>query len=243
MGATVKLSDYLAAVADAYLRHPHEPDASTVACAYRALSSELLQQYAILSRGIAIEHTADNPYTPISCDCRDCAVCHGLRVICDSCGMCSRCHSHAVGCNGCRRQSASSAMFADIDRRKLRVFRGASIPQSHPMAHRLDSREANIACALLTPTPIAPVTINDIFRAVHDGLAHYPGRHSFGMIGEFKAYKAHTLFLSPLARWAVATETLAQSACYYRGPNPGVYAPQKATLLPLGLIEMTVEVE
>lgn len=35
------------------------------------------------------------------CDCRPCAVCNGVRVICNKCNMCTRCHEHAPGCPGC----------------------------------------------------------------------------------------------------------------------------------------------
>lgn len=124
----------------------------------------------------------------------------------------------------------SQTMFEDIsNNRRLRVYTKADLWYRHPLS------------TFVSPTG-EPRTYNDIFRAVHDGLAHYPGRHGFGPIGEYRAYLAHCTYLSPLARWAIFTETVAQFACYYYGPNLRTYAPQYATLLPRELTEIRVEV-
>ncbi len=123
----------------------------------------------------------------------------------------------------------SQEMFADISgaaaagrwdyTARLRVFTGGEpIAPSHMFSHR----------ALITGE-----NYNLVFRAVHDGLAHYPGKHSFSALGEFRAFLAHARLLSPDAVRAVATETLGQNA-YYN--VHGKYAPQKFALLPPALI-------
>ena len=113
----------------------------------------------------------------------------------------------------------SRSLFEDIEsNRVLRVFTGGEpIAAGHVFGCR----------ALGTSQ-----TYNHIFRAVHDGLAHYPGRHGFGPLGELRAFQANARLLSPSATLALATETLGQNACYNFGERRGHYAPQKFALLP-----------
>lgn len=37
-----------------------------------------------------------------ACDCQNCAVCKGIKMICGECHMCTRCHDHIPGCGGCK---------------------------------------------------------------------------------------------------------------------------------------------
>lgn len=115
---------------------------------------------------------------------------------------------------------SADGMFHSIDKlRVLSVYRLADLPSGHPF-ERTHTRTGQ--------------TYNSIFHAVHDGLAHYPNRYSFGRVGEFKAFCAHCRLLSPLAQWAVATETLGQNAWYHFAPGrigPKTFAPQKYALL------------
>jgi hypothetical protein len=114
----------------------------------------------------------------------------------------------------------SASMFVDLQHyRTLRVFAGG---EPIPAYHMLSS--------IALPSGH---TYNHVFRAVHDGLAHYPGRYSFGPIGEYRAFLAHARLLSPDAIRALATETLGQNA-YYNVHK--AYAPQKFALLPQALI-------
>jgi hypothetical protein len=122
----------------------------------------------------------------------------------------------------------SRAMFNDIEQyRSLRVFTGGE-----PIA----------ACHLFgSPAYIdgyPGLTFNHVFRAVHDALAHYPERNSFGVTGEFRAFQAHARLLTPLAVKALATETLGQNAFYALNK---AYAPQKFALLPDTLIDSALE--
>lgn len=114
----------------------------------------------------------------------------------------------------------SAKMFEDIEYcHSLFVYRTAYLPSGHPFT---ETHEPTGEC------------YNTIFRAVHDGLAHYPKRHNFGMLGEFLAFRAHCRLLSPLAQWAVATETLGQNAWYHFAPGrigPKTFASQKYALL------------
>jgi len=108
----------------------------------------------------------------------------------------------------------SRHMFEDIEKhRNLDVFTGG---------------EALAPTHLFSATALSGWTYNLVFRAVHDGLAHYPGRNSFSPTGEFRAFVAHTRILSPDAVRALATETLGQNAYYNVAKR---YAPQKFALL------------
>ena len=125
--------------------------------------------------------------------------------------------------------ASSSAMFEDIWKRsRLRVYVSAELPINHPLVdiHRPTGQ-----------------TFNTVFRAIHDGLAHYPGLHSFGPLGEFRAFKAHARMLGTdyLAIMALATETLGQNAYYHCGPLPGTFAPQKAGILPSSIVAMALK--
>jgi hypothetical protein len=126
---------------------------------------------------------------------------------------------------------SSAHMFANIEKRRwFSVYTVAEMPEDHPFA---------------AVSPYEGQVVNSIFRAVHDGIAHYPGRHSFGKVGEFRAFQAHCRLLTPVARMALATETLGQNAWYHYGrkETPEMYAPQKAALLPPEMIRRALELE
>lgn len=123
---------------------------------------------------------------------------------------------------------SSAAMFADCDQERLSVYTVADLPINHPLAMTHEDTGQ---------------TYNSIFRAVHDGLAHYPERFPFNYRGEFAAFKAHARMLAGNvpAIHALATETLGQNAWYNFGRENcrqralGLaphYAPQHASLLP-----------
>jgi hypothetical protein len=121
----------------------------------------------------------------------------------------------------------SAAMFADVaENRRLKVYTVADLPSFHPMGQLHPSGQ----------------TFNAIFRAVHDGLAHYPGRNSFGYCGEFAAFKAHCRMMpgNVKAMHALATETLGQNAVYNFGDIRGTFAPQYAALLPWSTIRQAL---
>lgn len=110
-------------------------------------------------------------------------------------------------------------MFADLERHQLRVFTGGEpLARTHALAR------------VALPSGL---TFNHIFRAVHDGLAHYPKRNDFTALGELRAFVAHAALLSPDAIRAIATETIGQQG-YLR--TFGDYAPQKFALLPSHVI-------
>jgi len=85
------------------------------------------------------------------------------------------------------------------------------------------------------------VTVNDLFRIVHDYFGHGLEGATFTARGEENAWQAHVRMYSPLAARAMTTETRGQNSWVNYGPygdqnraNPGetVYADQKLTLLP-----------
>ena len=58
-----------------------------------------------------------------------------------------------------------------------------------------------------------PLLYNDLFRAVHDTIAHGMFGSSFGPVGEEGAYHVHVRTIqNPLARWAMMTETRGQNS-------------------------------
>lgn len=119
---------------------------------------------------------------------------------------------------------SSAEMFESIDRGSLSVFRTAELPADHPFAAIAPNGE----------------TYNSIFRAVHDGFAHYPERNSFGIVGEYRAYCAHVRLLTFDASRALFTETVGQNAWYHFGSRshetPKPYARQLATVFPFHLV-------
>lgn len=114
---------------------------------------------------------------------------------------------------------SSREMFESLDRGSLSVYSVADLPNGHPFSE------------------VAPngQLFNTIFRAVHDGFAHYPERNSFGMVGEYRAFLAHCRLLSYISQLALFTETVGQNAWYHFGPRahetPKPFAEQKAVIL------------
>ena len=106
----------------------------------------------------------------------------------------------------------------------------------------VDSLHANHPLSEIAPNG---ETFNSIFRAVHDGFAHYPSRNDFTLEGEFKAFQSHARLLSPLAIHAVATETLGQQAAMRFGvaSQSNSFAEQKALLLPLTLVNQAYHLD
>ena len=121
----------------------------------------------------------------------------------------------------------AAPMWADIrDHRHLAIYSGGTLPAGHPMAD---------TAMLLSDRSIS---WNIVFRAVHDGLAHYPGRNDFSPAGEWRAFQAHArLCTSDASRHAMFTETLGQNAWMQ---IHGEYAPQKAVLLPYDLVQRAI---
>lgn len=87
-----------------------------------------------------------------------------------------------------------------------------------------------------------PVTVNDIFRAVHDYYGHAKEGVGFRHDGEENAWRAHASMFSPLARMAMTTETRGQNSWLNFGPHgeknktarteDTVFADQKIGVLP-----------
>lgn len=87
-----------------------------------------------------------------------------------------------------------------------------------------------------------PVTVNDIFRAIHDYYGHAKEGVGFRHDGEENAWRAHASMFSPLARLAMTTETRGQNSWLNFGPHGDknknartedtVFAPQKMGILP-----------
>lgn len=121
-------------------------------------------------------------------------------------------------------------MFAYVHGwRSLAVYRGSDMPVDHPM--RAHSAHYDLE-------------LNDLFRAVHDGFAHFPERNDFSAEGEFRAFKAHARLIGE-SNWdairALFTETMGQHA--WLRMHGDQYAPQKAVVLADSLIVRAFEVK
>ena len=64
-----------------------------------------------------------------------------------------------------------------------------------------------------------PVTVNDIFRAVHDLYGHAHEGVGFRADGEENAWRSHAAMFSPLARAALTSETRGQNSWLNFGPH------------------------
>lgn len=107
------------------------------------------------------------------------------------------------------------ALHADLaENKRIKVLATASTPPGH--AYMTDEE-------------------NDRFRAVHDAFGHAGTGRGFDRHGEEAAYQAHANMFSPLARFALATETRGQNAVLIQSvelTGEGVFPPQKLALLP-----------
>jgi hypothetical protein len=81
------------------------------------------------------------------------------------------------------------------------------------------------------------VTVNDVFRAIHDYYGHAKEGLGFRADGEENAWRAHASMFSPLARMAMTSETRGQNSWLNYGPHgehnrkarteDTIFAPQK----------------
>ena len=87
-----------------------------------------------------------------------------------------------------------------------------------------------------------PVTVNDVFRAVHDYFGHAKEGVGFRGDGEENAWRSHASMYSPLARMAMTSETRGQNSWLNYGPHgernrtarteDTIFADQKIGILP-----------
>lgn len=114
--------------------------------------------------------------------------------------------------------TGSAAMLADLrDNKRLFYFRTevsqsteGALPPDHPMA-----REVTVT---MPDGSTQTMVANDVFRAVHDAIAHSEG-HQFGPYGEKRAWWTHRSSLPREARLALWCETRAQNCWTNAGPH------------------------
>jgi len=103
---------------------------------------------------------------------------------------------------------SSCAMFADVHQNRHLYF---LITQSHFGRETVFTQNY-----MLEKTGVIvdgyELTINDMFRAIHDLFGHGMEGYGFSAIGEEKAWYTHLTFFSPLARPALTTETRGQNS-------------------------------
>lgn len=112
----------------------------------------------------------------------------------------------------------SGEMLADLrDNKRLYYFRTevsqdseGALPPDHPMAKEVTVRDGDGHERVMVA--------NDVFRAVHDTIAHSEG-HQFGPHGEKMAWHAHRSSLPREAHLALWNETRAQNVFTNAGPH------------------------
>ncbi|MFC4106132.1 hypothetical protein [Micromonospora zhanjiangensis] len=106
----------------------------------------------------------------------------------------------------------ASSMARDLRRRRLLwVYSTAASGSAHPL---LSDEE------------------NDMFRAVHDAFGHAAIGRAFDADGEEAAWRSHYSMYSPLAGWAMTTETRGQNCAMLHHFGGRRFPEQKAFLLP-----------
>jgi hypothetical protein len=124
----------------------------------------------------------------------------------------------------------STEMAADVRNNRHLYFYTGGDP--HPLLNQVD--------------PKTGLTMNDMFRAVHDYYGHSAGGYGFGERGEENAWLAHSQMFSMTARAAMTTETRGQNSYVNFGRHnydaqgnflniprdKRPYAMQKVALLP-----------
>lgn len=87
-----------------------------------------------------------------------------------------------------------------------------------------------------------PMLYNDLFRVVHDAVAHLYGGYSFSTKGEFNGMLAHASTLPREAWPALFSETFGQNSVYEKTgkfANQNVYTSKYLNLIDEGLSQMT----
>lgn len=125
-----------------------------------------------------------------------------------------------------------------------------STPTKHPLLSKAGMKVNGV-----------DLTVNDVFRAVHDYFGHAKENYEFGPRGEYNAFLTHFSMFSDAARPAMASETLGQNSWVNFGPHirrpdgtlpkkgeegfvplpDRPFAEQKATLLPDDLVAKATE--
>lgn len=103
-------------------------------------------------------------------------------------------------------------------------------PDAQAMLIDLDGGRLIVSRAHSTH-PVWSVEENVAFRAVHDTLGHWPARSDFSWEGENAACAAHAPLMPLLARQALFTECIAQTAYTV---TEGAFPEQKTVLLDTG---------
>lgn len=114
---------------------------------------------------------------------------------------------------------SSAEMTEDVRKNKHLFFL--------PTQGNFSGPEANL---MLRPSGVDGLSVNDMFRAVHDFFGHAKEGYQFGPKGEFNAWREHSQMHSPEAQGALAAETLAQNAWVNFGSHlrgEGGKIPQK----------------
>lgn len=110
----------------------------------------------------------------------------------------------------------SDELRCDIDRGCLKLLLTVD---SLPIGHLLNAPTDIIVNGVY-------LCANDVFRIVHDVVAHGLNGCSFSLRGETEGFRAHRKFYSPTALPALCAETLMQNS-WFNVIGGGDYAPQK----------------
>ena len=127
-----------------------------------------------------------------------------------------------------------SKMQADAIRNQLNV-KVTDDPEPYPhhaaMLHDIHHNQNFIVSRAHSDHPVWSPEDNINFRIVHDVLGHGQSGGDFGWEGENRACGIHFPMVSPLARRALFTECIGQTAYALRKGSHG-FGPQKVGLMP-----------
>jgi len=105
----------------------------------------------------------------------------------------------------------SESMFLDMERKRLRIFTGGRLRPDNPLREPTKYLAAYNSVA-------RHMTVNEVFRAVHDILGHGPTQSPFEtFLGELQAYQNHSEQYSREALEALYSETMGQLCHYWAG--------------------------
>ena len=118
----------------------------------------------------------------------------------------------------------SAEMLADLRENKRLFYFRTEVSQATPGALPPDHPMARPVAVTMPDGSRQRMVANDVFRAVHDTIAHSEG-HQFGSYGERRAWWTHRSSLPSEARLALWNETRAQNAWTNAGPHMQTSAP------------------
>lgn len=205
--------DFARAIADEYDRMPHAPDDPAVKRSYEALGAETMDQYDFLVED-GYKFKFFDPEGPDPYEGQPGGFANPWNAMRDL------------------RDNQTMTVYPTNE-----GFGTLTDTVSHPLL-----ADTGLRWEIGDTGKTAPVTFNDLFRAVHDAMGHGIEGSGFRARGEENAWQAHARLFSDEALPALTSETRGQNSWLNYGPHgeanqtaqvgDTVFADQKAGLMP-----------